>query len=172
MVIDLLGRISPRGPGSVLKVDALTPLLTVDEAARISDRLPEEALPAALKVAGDIATSRQRAAATFVQKDKTRDANALERIANLIDTPLRAIESSLFSYFALRRSLSDIGLQPIGQAIGTAMTAARLDPARHELRGAPGAARYVVRSSGIQIAGVPASRAVVEPERQDEEPAS
>lgn len=146
-----------------LKVDALTPRMTAADVASALEPGTEVA-PQVLRTLCDLAVNRERGAAGAARDVKLRDTSVMEQIAHRIDAPLRAIEGSLFSYFALRESLADAGWKPVAPSLGARVDAARLDPAKHELRGEDAVAdRYVVRSLGIQVGKTPVRRAVVEP---------
>lgn len=93
-----------------------------------------------------------------------RDAEAMERVAERMDPPMRAIESLLFSYFRFRSLLGAAGWLPLQDQLGAMIKRDRVDPEVHEVQGDSTAETFVVRSLGLKAKGQVVARAVLEPQ--------
>lgn len=148
---------------ALLKVDALVSRETEEAITDVVDALPPHALRGAWSIVTAGLANRLRQVESLEQEAKTRGVEVMERVAQRLDPPLRAIEGLMVGYFRLRRRLSDAGWRPIEETLGKELLYEQLDPNLHEIHGSPEAERFVVRSMGLRVRGRPVRRAVVEP---------
>lgn len=148
---------------ALLKADALAGQTSPDSSAEVVEAIATEALPSAWSLVTAGLSNRLRQAESLEKEAKTRGVEVMERVAERLDPPLRAIEGLMVGYFRLRRRLSDAGWRPIEELLGKELRYDELDPNLHEIDGSAEAERFVVRSMGVRVRGRPIRRAVVEP---------
>jgi hypothetical protein len=141
-----------------------------DEAVTdVVDAVSTEALASAWSLVTAGLANRLRQAESLEQEVRTRGMEVMERVAERLDPPLRAIEGLMVGYFRLRRRLSAAGWRPIEEQLGKELRYEQLDPALHEIDGVSEAERFAVRSMGVRVRGRPIRRAVVEPLEHEED---
>jgi hypothetical protein len=148
---------------TLLKADALASHLSDEMSSDIAGELSTEALRNAWSLVTAGLANRLRQADSLEQEAKTRGVEVMERVAERLDAPLRAIEGFVVGYYRLRRRLSDAGWKPIEDTLGKELRYEQLDPNLHEIDGTADAELFVVRSTGVRVRGRPIRRAVVEP---------
>src|SRR4051794_4020897 len=90
---------------ALLKADALASHLSDEMSADIAGELSTEALGSAWSLVTAGLANRLRQAESLEQEAKTRGVEVMERVAERLDAPLRAIEGFVVGYYRLRRRL-------------------------------------------------------------------
>jgi hypothetical protein len=155
---------------ALLKVDALAGHASDEVVGEVVDALKPDALGGAWSFVTAGLANRLRQAESLEQDAKTRGVEVMERVAERIDPPLRAIEGLLVGYFRLRKHLTAAGWGSIEAQLGKELRPDQLDASLHEVDGGADAERFVVRSSGVRVRGRPIRRAVVEGLEPEDEP--
>jgi hypothetical protein len=148
---------------ALLKVDALVERVGGDALGEVAEGIPAERLPDAWTIVTTGLANRLRQEDALEREVKSRGVEVMERVAERLDPPLRALEDLLVGYARLRRRLAEAGWRPIEEELGKELRFGQLDPNLHEIDGSSEAERFIVRSMGISVRGRPVRRAVVEP---------
>lgn len=160
----LITPVEPQGrQQALLKVDALASRLEEETMVAAVHTVPIDALAGAWALVTAGLANRLRQVEKLEQEAKSRGVEVMERVAERLDPPLRAIEGLMVGYFRLRRQLSAAGWRPIEETLGKELRRDQLHPDRHEIDGSSEADRFVVRSMGVRVGSRPIRRAVVEP---------
>ena len=148
---------------ALLQVDALAGRTQEDDIERVVDALDADATVRAWALTTAGLANRLRELGRIEQDAKSRGVDAMERVAERLDAPLRAVEGLMVGYFRLRGRLGTAGWRAVEEPLGRELRRDQIDPSRHEVDGRPNADRYVVTSMGVRVRGRVVRRAVVEP---------
>ena len=159
---ELARRLQTGGPDALPAADALLRVTEPGQARATVAHVEDDALRDTYKLLGVLLAQAVRARDAVRSQLAREEGNAARRIAEQLSRPFLALEGVVYGYFRLRAILADAGWRQIAPTLGDSLVHEDLDPTRYEVRGDGDAARFVVRSLGIEIEDEPVVRAIVE----------